>query len=221
MSKSLFRIRRELLPWPKPPGGPHFAACHFCDTLHEAEPLPEGPAARCSCCGAVLYQNRPASLARVTAFSIAALILMVVVNRFPFLTMDAAGLRTTLDLVSAARALIAQGSPILGIALALFTMVTPLALASGLIYVCAPLMVGENRAGRDACGQMAEPGGAVEHDRGLPAGRAGQPVETRQTRGGPLRHRFLGVRRGDGVHGGGDFGNRPRRTVGSPGGGGQ
>jgi paraquat-inducible protein A len=143
MSKSLFRLRRELLPWPKPPGGPHFSACHFCDTLHEAEPLPEGRAARCRCCGAVLYQNRPASLARVTAFSSAALILMVVVSRFPFLTMDAAGLRTTLGLVSAARSLIAEGSPLLGIALALFTIVTPLSLASGLLYVCAPLMFGK------------------------------------------------------------------------------
>jgi paraquat-inducible protein A len=143
MRKSLFRIRRELLPWPKPPGGPHFAACHLCDTLHEAEPLPEGQAARCCCCGAILYQNRPASLVRVTAFSSAALILMVVVNQFPFLTMDAAGVRTTLNLVSAARALITEGSPMLGIALALFTLVTPLALASGLLYVCAPLMVGK------------------------------------------------------------------------------
>lgn len=143
MSKSLFRIRRELLPWPKPPGGPHFSVCHFCDTLHEAEPLPEGRAARCRCCGAVLYQNRPASLARVTAFSTSALIMMVVVNRFPFLTMDAAGIRTSLDLFSASKELIVQNSPLLGIALALFTIVTPLSLASGLIYVCAPLMVGK------------------------------------------------------------------------------
>jgi paraquat-inducible protein A len=115
----------------------------LCDTLHEAVPLPEGQSARCRCCGAVLYQNRPASLVRVTAFSSAALILMVVVNIFPFLTMDAAGLRTTLNLVPAARALIHEGSPLLGLALVLFTLVTPVALATGLIYVCAPLMVGK------------------------------------------------------------------------------
>ncbi len=129
-------------PWPRPPGGPHYSACHFCDTLHEATPLAEGVAARCRCCGAVLYQNRPASLARVTSFSIAALFLMFVVNWFPFLTMDAAGIRTTLNLVSGARALIAEGSPLLGVALALFTIVTPLALAGGLLYVCAPLLFG-------------------------------------------------------------------------------
>jgi paraquat-inducible protein A len=131
-----------MLPWPKPPGGPHHAVCHFCDTLHESEPLPEGTAARCKCCGAVLYQNRPASLARATAFSITALILMVMVHWFPFLTMDAASIRTTLNLVSAARALIDQGTPLIGFALVLFTIITPLSLAGGLIYVCGPLMFG-------------------------------------------------------------------------------
>ncbi len=67
---------------------------------------------------------------------------MFVVNWFPFLTMDAAGIRTTLNLVSGARALIAEGSPLLGLALALFTIVTPLSLAGGLLYVCAPLLFG-------------------------------------------------------------------------------
>lgn len=143
MRRPFSRTRlRALLPWPKPPGGPHHSVCHFCDTLHVAEPLPEGTAAWCKCCGVVLYQNRPASLARATAFSITALILMVVVHSFPFLTMDAAGIRTTLNLMSAARALMDEGNVMLGIALALFTIVTPMALACGLIYVCGPLMGG-------------------------------------------------------------------------------
>lgn len=131
-----------MLPWPKPAGGPHGSVCHFCDTLHVADPLPEGMAARCQGCGAVLYQNRPASLARATAFSMTALILMVVVHSFPFLVMDASTLRTTLNLTSAASALIQHGSPIIGVALALFTIVAPISLASGLIYVCGPLLFG-------------------------------------------------------------------------------
>jgi paraquat-inducible protein A len=143
MKRSFSRIRLSaLLPWPRPPGGPHYSVCHVCDTLFVAEPLPEGTAAACKCCGTVLYQNRPASLARATAFSITALILMVVVHLFPFLIMDAASIRTTLNLTSAASALVHQGSPILGGALALFTIVTPLSMASGLIYVCGPLMFG-------------------------------------------------------------------------------
>lgn len=140
--RALIRLKQSRHPWPKPPGGPHYSVCHFCDTVHEAVPVPEGTAARCKRCGAVLYQNRPASLARATAFSITALILMVVVHSFPFLVMDAASIRTTLNLTSASGALIEQGSPILGVALALFTIVTPLSLAASLIYVCGPLLFG-------------------------------------------------------------------------------
>lgn len=143
MKRPFSRIRLSaLLPWPKPSGGPHYSVCHVCDTLFVAEPLPEGTAATCKCCGTVLYQNRPASLARATAFSITALILMVVVHSFPFLIMDAASIRTTLNLASAAVALFDQGSPILAGALALFTIIAPLVMASGLIYVCGPLMIG-------------------------------------------------------------------------------
>lgn len=142
MNGSVFRIRRDLLPWPKPRGGPHRAVCHFCDTLHEALPLPEGTAARCKCCGAVLYQNRPASLVRATAFSLTSLILMGLMHFFPFLVMDAGSVRTTLNLSSASMALFDQGNPILGTALVLFTIAAPVALALGLIYVCGPLLYG-------------------------------------------------------------------------------
>ncbi|MCX6865052.1 MAG: hypothetical protein NTV46_02310, partial [Verrucomicrobia bacterium] len=82
-----------MLPWPQPPGGARFATCHFCDTLQQAAPVPEGTAARCQRCGALLYQNRPASLARASAFSLAALLLMVVAHLFPFLTLDVVSLR--------------------------------------------------------------------------------------------------------------------------------
>lgn len=136
------RAMRALLPWPKPPGGNQRSACHFCDALHLAEPLPEGTAARCKCCGAVLYQNRPASLVRATAFSVTSLILMVVVNSFPFLTMDAASIRSTLNVTSAASALFHQGSPILAMTLVLFTILAPVSMAVGMLYVCAPLMFG-------------------------------------------------------------------------------
>jgi paraquat-inducible protein A len=142
MKSRLFKYALSLLPWPKPRGGAQLSVCHFCDTLHEALALPEGTAARCQCCGAVLYQNRPASLARATAFSLTGLILMGIVNFFPFLVMDAASVRTTLNLGSAANALFHQGYPILGTLMVLFMIVSPIALAGGLIYVCGPLIFG-------------------------------------------------------------------------------
>lgn len=96
----------------------------------------------CVCCGATLYQNRPASLVRVTAFSLTALFLMVVVHTAPFITMDAASLRTTLTLPGAARALISEGTPLVGWGVAIFTILTPLMMAGGLVYICGPLMFG-------------------------------------------------------------------------------
>jgi len=146
-ARRIVRRLLSILPWPKPRGGPHHAACHFCDTLHEAVVVPEGVAARCVCCGARLYQNRPASLTRATAFSLTAIVLMVMVHVFPFLTMDAAGIRTSLSLTRAAGSLIEQGSPILGIGIALFTIIAPSVMAMGLIYVCGPLLFGRAAPG--------------------------------------------------------------------------
>ncbi|MEP2774944.1 MAG: paraquat-inducible protein A [Luteolibacter sp.] len=141
------RKRLSILTWPKPRGGPHFAICHFCDAIHEADPIPEGTRANCVCCGATLYQNRPASLVRVTSFSLTALILMFFVHTEPFIDMDAASISTTLTLPGATKALIDDGAWAVGLGVALFTIVTPLILAGGLVYVCGPLMFGRAAPG--------------------------------------------------------------------------
>jgi paraquat-inducible protein A len=135
------------LSWPQPAGGPHRVACHFCDTLHEAPGVPEGTAARCRCCGVVLYQNRPASLVRTTAFSLTSLVLIAIVHSFPFLTMKTNGLQTELTLIRAARELIRQGSGTIGWGVALFTTVAPVMMAMGMLYVCGPLLVGRAAPG--------------------------------------------------------------------------
>ena len=130
-----------------PKGGPHHAICHYCDTLHVAEPIAEGSRASCVRCGATLFQNRPASLVRVTAFSLTAIFLMVVVHTAPFVHMDAASMRTELTLPGAAKALIDEGTYLVGFGVALFTIVTPIVLAGGLVYVCGPLMFGRAAPG--------------------------------------------------------------------------
>ena len=72
---------------------------------------------------------------------------MAMVHIFPFLTMDAAGMRTSLSLTHASFTLVEQGSPILGVAVAIFTIIAPLVMAVGLIYVCGPLMFGHAAPG--------------------------------------------------------------------------
>ncbi len=141
------RTRLSILSWPKPKGGPHHAVCHFCDTLHVAEPIPEGSRVNCVSCGATLFQNRPASLVRVTSFSLTSLFLILVVHTAPFISMDAGEMRTVLTLPGAARSLFDEGSWLVGGGVALFTIITPLILAGGLVYVCGPLMFGRSAPG--------------------------------------------------------------------------
>jgi paraquat-inducible protein A len=141
------RRKLSILSWPRRRGIRHQAVCHVCDTLHEAPTVPEGVAARCCVCRAVLYQNRPASLARATAFSITALLLMVVVHTTPFLTMQTANLQTSLSPIAAVRSLIAEGSAAVGWAIAFFTIIAPLTLSCGLIYLCGPLLRGHAAPG--------------------------------------------------------------------------
>lgn len=90
---------------------------------------------------------------------------MAMVHLFPFLTMDAAGIRTSLSLTHAAHALIEQGSPVLGCAVAMFTIVTPVVMALGLIYVCGPLLFGHAAPGAFSVLRMlsrAEPWNMIE-----------------------------------------------------------
>jgi paraquat-inducible protein A len=90
----------------------------------------------------MLFQNRPRSLARATAYSLAALILMVLVHGFPFLTMSSTGIRNELTLIESARSLADTGNVTLGFAVIFFTIAAPLGLALSLLYVSAPLRHG-------------------------------------------------------------------------------
>ena len=60
-------------------------ACHDCDLINRVGPVPEGSAAKCSRCDAVLFQNKPNSLERALALTLTSLMLFVLANTFPFL----------------------------------------------------------------------------------------------------------------------------------------
>ena len=165
MKVKITRFLTATRSWPKLHPGPHLSACHYCDTLHEVDPLPEGKAARCIRCGGLLIENQPASLVRASAFSLAALFLMVLGHAFPFLTMDAASMRRDLTLIGSALALMHDGFQTLGSSIILFTMVAPVLLAGGMIYVCLPLMFGRLAPGAFGVARwmyLSEPWNMVE-----------------------------------------------------------
>ena len=137
-------MKRHLpgLSWPRLNDAPIRVSCHFCDALQEAPRLLEGNAAYCCRCGEMLYQNRPRSLARATGFSSAAMIFMVLAHLFPSITVDSGSIRRELTLLEAADALFREANPVMGLVTVLFTVVAPLTLMGGLLYVAAPLRFG-------------------------------------------------------------------------------
>jgi paraquat-inducible protein A len=115
------------------------AACPECDALQREVDLPPGAAAECVRCGAELFRCKPASLDRTLAFTIAAAFMFAFANLFPFMELDAQGIRTSSTLVGTARGLLDSGWPTVA-ALVFFTVfLVPVAsLATGL-YVLGAL----------------------------------------------------------------------------------
>jgi paraquat-inducible protein A len=84
--------------------------------------VPEGSVARCCRCGCILRRRRRNALERSLALSIAAAVLFVVSNTFPFLAFEMKGQVTRTTLLSGARDLYRSGFQELS-TLVLFTSV--------------------------------------------------------------------------------------------------
>ncbi|TLD72398.1 hypothetical protein FEM03_03300 [Phragmitibacter flavus] len=130
------------LSWPQISSEPMQVACHFCDTLQTAPRLRDGDGAYCCSCGERLFRNRPRSLAHATGYSLAALFFMGISHAFPFLIMTSGNVTTRLTLVQSASELAQQNNPLLAAAVVFFTIIAPLILVGGLLYVAAPLRYG-------------------------------------------------------------------------------
>ncbi|MEE8519082.1 MAG: paraquat-inducible protein A, partial [Dehalococcoidia bacterium] len=66
-------------------------ACEFCDLLHRPRPLQHGEKAKCSRCGGVLARRSRNPIEGTLALAIAALVLLVLANVFPFLKIGLEG----------------------------------------------------------------------------------------------------------------------------------
>jgi paraquat-inducible protein A len=117
-------------------------ACHFCDTLHEADLVEEGSAAHCRQCGAVLYRNQHSSLARAVAFGITALMFFVLMMIFPFISLDAQGNKVVVSVPEAVLRLWQQGGIFVSVSVALFVITLPFLQILILTLLCSPLLFG-------------------------------------------------------------------------------
>jgi paraquat-inducible protein A len=117
-------------------------ACHECGTVQHMRALPEGGAARCARCGATLYRQRRDSIEHTLVLTLAALILFVIANTFPFLTFELEGNADTSTLLTGVKSLYEQGMWPLALLVLLTATVVPLAWLLSTTYVLLPLWLG-------------------------------------------------------------------------------
>jgi paraquat-inducible protein A len=116
--------------------------CHECDLLQRNPVLPRGAAARCTRCGALLHRNRPDSLEPSLALTLAGLILFLVANSFPFLTLEMQGQVRATTLATGVIDLYAEGMWALA-GVVFFTSILAPGLQLGLlVIVLIPLRLG-------------------------------------------------------------------------------
>ena len=102
--------------------------------------LAEGEKAVCPRCVAVLFTRGRKSVHRAAAFAMAAAVLFVVANSFPFLTMRAGFRESQMLLWQSATGLGAEGDPALAVAVSVFIVGAPALLIIGLLYINLPLL---------------------------------------------------------------------------------
>lgn len=117
-------------------------ACHECDALHRVRSLPEHASAHCRCCNARLYRHIPAALERSIALHVTALILFIVANSFPFLSLKLAGRVETDMLISGPLALIQLGMGDIGLLVLVTSIAFPLFIVLAALYLLLPLYFG-------------------------------------------------------------------------------
>ncbi|MBI1417306.1 MAG: paraquat-inducible protein A [Limimaricola sp.] len=117
-------------------------ACPTCDALHHLADVPVGATARCVRCQTVLLAPRRQALTRLVMLAVTALVLMAAAIWFPFLELDAQGLRRTSSVLDAALAFSNGLMAPLSLAVAAMIVVIPLVRLVALIYALAPMALG-------------------------------------------------------------------------------
>jgi paraquat-inducible protein A len=126
-------------------GGRELVACHQCDELQYLGALAPGQSARCYRCDALLARNPVGGLLLPILLNMGALVLMLFAYFLPFLTLEIQGRLEQTTLPETARALYEAGMGETGIVVLMTTVIAPVVLVSGSLYVlvavklCRPL----------------------------------------------------------------------------------
>ncbi|GAA0424093.1 paraquat-inducible protein A [Cocleimonas flava] len=110
-------------------------ACHDCDLLQKVPQLRVGQTANCLRCNAFLFKNQKNSVDRSLAFAITGLILYIISNMFPLLSLRALGTTQDETLISTSISLFKADMPLLSIVVLFTTVIFPATTLLGTIFI--------------------------------------------------------------------------------------
>lgn len=117
-------------------------ACLECDLILTLGSLAEGHRAECPRCGHLISVHRVDWQSRAIAFAIAAAVLLVFANSFPFLSLRASGLESVMTLPQTAAELYDEGYWTIAVLVMAPTVVIPALVLAVLASILVPLRIG-------------------------------------------------------------------------------
>ena len=116
--------------------------CNQCDLLQQQTVLEPGSKASCGRCGNVLYRSQSNGLQRSLVFALTSVVLFLIANAFPIVTISSNGLTNSTTLLEATERLIRDGLPSIAILVFTTTFLMPALEIMALIYLLLPLSLG-------------------------------------------------------------------------------
>lgn len=103
----------------------HIVVCHECDeVVRVSNPYKEGRY-KCPRCGHLLFRHKHGMVEKMFALGIAAAILFIVTNYFPFLSFEAVGNRADANFLTSVEYLLEEHEWLLAVAVLMTTLVVP------------------------------------------------------------------------------------------------
>jgi paraquat-inducible protein A len=122
-------------------------ACHECDTLFHKQALTSRSSAKCTRCGATLYQSVASNLDKLCSITLAALITFLIAQAFPILELETNGITSQTTLIGAIVALWGENMEVIATMVFCATILFPLTELVAMLYLLVPLRAGFIPAG--------------------------------------------------------------------------
>ncbi len=116
-----------------------YIACHECDLIHRIQSLTPGADFKCTRCGSTLYSHKHNSLDRTLSLAITGLILFVISNTYPLISLANEGYELKITLFQSAMELYDQDMWALSFLVFFTCILAPFIQLSGFFYILVHL----------------------------------------------------------------------------------